>query len=138
MRVVGVATALLLMACGAEAQVAHREPVCQAVREGENLITRVHFPDGYSVEGPWHVTETVRTGSKSISAVLDRIVETRPLSGTRETTALPAAIQMTFSGPTMDDVLAEAASVWCRTVLQARPIPRVPPASDEPVPIKIM
>lgn len=138
MRVVGVTTVLLLIACGAEAQVAQREPVCQAVREGEALITRVDFPDGYSVEGPWHVTETVKTGSRSISAVLNHIVETRPLSGKREKTALPAAIQMTFTGPTMNDVLAEAASVWCKTVLQARPIPRVAPASDGPVPNKIM
>lgn len=138
MRVVGVAALVLLVACGAEAQVAQREPVCQAVRVGEDLITRVSFPDGYLVEGPWHVTETVRSGSRSISAILDHIVEIRPLSGRRETTSLPEAIKMTFRGPTMDDVLAEAASVWCETVLHSRPVPGAPEVWDQPVPNKIM
>lgn len=137
MRTVGAAIALMLVACGAEAQVA-REPVCQAEREGEALITRVNFPDGYSVEGPWHITDSFKPGVRRVSAVLDHIVETRPLSGKRETTVLPGAIEMTFSGPTMADVLAEAASVWCQTVLQARPLAPPQPTFDRPVPNKIM
>jgi hypothetical protein len=132
MRVVGVA-AVVLMACSAQAQVASREPVCQAERHGPQMITRVHFPDGYSVEGPWKVKDLVKPGSRSVSAVLDRIVETKPLSGKREMTQLPGAIQMTFSGQTMDDVLAEAASMWCETVVSARPNPRAHMAAEQPV-----
>ena len=128
----------MLMACGADAQVAQREPVCFAERSGAALITRVSFPDGYSVEGSWQITEMVKPGTRTVSAVLDHIIETRPLSGARQSMALPHVIEMTFSGPTMDDVLEEAATVWCETVLQARPLPAPPPVIDERVPITFM
>jgi hypothetical protein len=128
MRVVGVAS-VLLIACSAQAQVAQRGPVCQAELNGEQLITRLHFPDGYTFEGPWHIKSDVKPGSKSISAVLDHIVETRPLSGERQMIELPSTIRMTFTGRTMDDVLDQAASVWCETVTKARP--RAPSVEDD-------
>ena len=139
MRGLGVAS-VLLVACSAQAQVAQRGPVCQAELNGEQLITRLHFPDGYTFEGPWHVKSTVKPGSKSIAAVLDHIVETRPLSGKREMIELPSSIHMTFTGRSMDDVLDQAAAVWCETVTKARP--RAPSVEDdilvEPPPIRFM
>ena len=57
-------------------------------------------------------------------------VETRPQSGMRETTTLPDAIKVTFTGATMDDSLAEAASMFCQTVLMARPATPLQPESD--------
>jgi hypothetical protein len=122
MRVLGVMFAAIATACSAQAQVSQREPACRAERSGDELVTRIVFPDGYTVEAPWRVTAvaTVAHGA-TITAVLDHIVETRPLSDAPQMTELPDAIQMTFRGRTMTDLLSEAAQVWCSTVLHTRP-----------------
>jgi len=138
MRVPGVMFAAIVTACSAQAQVSQREPACRAERSGEELVTRIVFPDGYTVEGPWRVTgvATAAQGS-TITAVLDHIVETRPLSDARQTTELPGAIQMTFRGRTMNDLLNEAAQVWCSTVLHTRPSERQFLDDEAPQPNRI-
>jgi hypothetical protein len=122
MRAVVVMTGILLAAASAQAQSLRDAPVCKAEPRGGAIVTRIQFSDGYTVEGPWRLTS--RSDDKSattVRAVLDRIVETQPVSHKRQTTALPSAVEMTFSGSTFDDVLTEAAHVWCLTVIQARP-----------------
>ena len=139
MKVLGIAV-ILLVASSAQAQVAPRGQVCQAELQGEQMITRLHFPDGYTFEGPWHLKTVVKPDSKSIAAVLDHIVETKPLSGKRSMIELPSSIQMTFTGRTIDEVLDNAAAAWCETVTKARP--RAPSVEDdvleEPAPIRFI
>jgi hypothetical protein len=112
---------LLMAASSVQAQVGDRTPTCRAERLGEALITRIEYPDGYRVEGPWRITRDTRAGSLStIQAVLDRIVEFRPLTSTQQMTSLPSAIEMTFRGRSPVALLEEAANVWCVTVMKAR------------------
>ena len=122
MRVVVVLTGILLATAGAQAQSLKDAPVCKAEPRGAGIVTRVQFSDGYTVEGPWRLmSRSDDKAATTVIAVLDRIVETQPVSHKRQTTALPSAVQMTFSGNSFDDVLVEAAHVWCMTVIQARP-----------------
>jgi hypothetical protein len=121
MRILGVMFAAIATACSAQPQVG-LEPGCRAERSGNELVTRMEFSDGYAVEGPWRVTGIATAGHGStITAVLDHIVETRPLSDTPRMTELPSAIQVTFRGRTMNDLLSDAAQMWCTTVLHTRP-----------------
>ncbi len=131
MRAVVVLTGLLLAAAGAKAQQRQNVPTCRAERRGEELITRISYPDGYSVEGPWRVTgRSSAARALALTAVLDRIVETRAYSGRQQVTELPNAVQVTFRGSDADDLLTRAAGLWCETVMQARP-PGVPDASHQ-------
>jgi hypothetical protein len=133
MRTLGVLSFLLVAASAVQAQGAAKSPTCHAVRKGQDLITRIEFPDGYSVEGPWHVKSLISAGSGStLTAVLDHIVESRPFTtGGPQTTALPAAIEISFKGSNMDRILNEAADLWCMTVLRARPLSPSMSAPDE-------
>lgn len=134
MRVVVVVVTALLLAGVAEAQVIRNAPTCKADQSGQELVTRIVFPDGYSVEGPWRVTDVVHSGrSTTLTAVLDHIIETSPASSRREHVALPGPIQMKFTGRSMDELLNEAASLWCVTVLKARPAS--PAEAVEPGPV---
>lgn len=133
MRVVVVVAALLLAGV-AEAQVVRSAPTCKANQSGAELVTRIVFPDGYTVEGPWRVTGVVKSGrNTTLTAVLDHIIETAAISSRREHVALPGPIQMKFTGRSMNELLNEAANLWCVTVLKARPTS--PPASVEAGPI---
>jgi hypothetical protein len=128
MRMAGAWAAVLIGAASLEAQTPQNAAACRAERRGEALITKIEYADGYSVEGPWRVTEDVRAGrATTVRAVLDRIVETRPLTSTRHMTALPTAIEMTFRGRSPSDLLDEAANLWCVTVMKARASTRASP-----------
>lgn len=132
MRVVAVVAATLLLAGVAEAQiVVNNGAACRAEHSGEELLTKIVFPDGYTVEAPWHVTGVVKTAKKTdITAVLDHIIETRPVNAKRELVELPGPVQMTFSGRSLSALLNEAANLWCATVLKVRPVS--PPMKAEP------
>jgi hypothetical protein len=122
MRVAGAWAAVLVVTASAQAQVSQKEPICRALRQGEALITKIQFADGYIVEGPWRVVaQTQSGGTTAVKAVLYQIIETEPLSGKRQTTALPDAVEMTFRGDTSLDLLDTAANLWCATVMKARP-----------------
>ncbi|HEX6559191.1 MAG TPA: hypothetical protein VF021_06995 [Longimicrobiales bacterium] len=122
MRAVALITGILLATAGAQAQTTRNAPVCKAEPRGGDIVTRIQYPDGYVVEGPWRLmSRSDQKSATTVVAVLDRIVEMQPLSQKRQTTALPNAVEMTFSGTSFDDVLVEAAHVWCMTVIQARP-----------------
>jgi hypothetical protein len=121
MRIAGVWAALLIGTASLQAQEAQDAATCRAERRGEALITKIEYADGYGVEGPWRVMEDVRAGTATtVRAVLDRIVETRSFTSRRQMTALPTAIEMTFRGRSIRDLLDEAANVWCLTVMKAR------------------
>ena len=124
MRAVGIVTAAIICtAVAAQGQTKDKAPVCRADRHGEDLVTRIEYPNGYVVEGPWRVTGFVQRGGVGavLTAVLDRIVEQQAFTTKRESTPLPGPVEMTFRGTTQDDVLTQAAHVWCTTIIQARP-----------------
>lgn len=113
--------AILLAAASQAAAQNQRAPTCKAIRQGETIVTRFEHPDGYSVEGPWRVTARKQVShSAAVTAVLDHIVETAAPAAPPTSTPLPNVVEMTFEGPTLDDVLLSAANLWCVTVLQAR------------------
>jgi hypothetical protein len=121
MRVAGAFIAVLIAGSSLQAQEQDQAPICQAERRGESLITRIEYPDGYKVEGPWRITSDLQAGTMStVRAVLDHIVEFKPLTSTQQMTALPSAIEMTFRGTSLNALLEEAANVWCITVMKAR------------------
>jgi hypothetical protein len=135
MRIAGAWVAVLVVAASAQAQVSQNEPTCRALRHGEALITKVEFADGYTVEGPWHVVAQTQKGrTTAITVVLHQIIETEPLSGKRQTTALPDAVEMTFQGTTPADLLDTAAHIWCATVMRARPPDQALPVGAGVVP----
>lgn len=140
MRVVAVVTALLLAGVAEAQTVAKNGAACRAEHSGEELLTKIVFPDGYTVEAPWHVTGVVKAAGKTnITAVLDHIIETRPVSAKRELVELPGPVQMTFSGRTLSALLNEAANLWCATVLKVRPIsPPITSQRHEAPPNRIM
>ena len=122
MRIAGAWAAVVVVAASAQAQVSRNEPTCRALRHGEALITKIEFADGYTVEAPWRVVAQTRTGkTTAMTVVLHQIIETEPLSGKRQTIALPDAVEMTFRGDTQTALLDVAANIWCATVMRARP-----------------
>jgi hypothetical protein len=130
MRVVVAVAAVMLLRGVAYAQETSEAPVCKADRQGETLLTKIEYPTGYTVEAPWTVTASVTgktTGAVStVTAVLDRIVESWRVSGTRELTKLPGPLEMTFRGNSMNEILNEAAHVWCASVIRARALQAAP------------
>lgn len=132
MRAVGMVLGLMVFAAAAQAQTTEKPTNCRADRRGEDLITRIEYSNGYAVEGPWHVTALgVDRGARTITAVLDHIVEVQAFTLKREMTPLPGAIEMTFRGQSSADVLNEAAHVWCTTILQAHPPTQMKPPANE-------
>lgn len=140
MRIAGACAALLIAATAAQAQVAQNEPTCRALRQGEALITKIVFADGYAVEAPWQVVRQTQSGhGTAVKAVLRTIIETEPASGRRQATPLPEDVEMTFRGSTPSELLSTAASIWCATVLQARdPHHHTPGAWETPLPGRIL
>jgi hypothetical protein len=124
-----IITAVLLMSFVAAAEAQNSpdgEMACKADRTGRLLLTKAEYQNGYVVEAPWRVvaTRSVQSGAARLTATLDHIVETDPISGKRKRTALPGTIEMTFNGPNTNSMLRNAADVWCATVskaLAARP-----------------
>jgi hypothetical protein len=121
--------AILLISYAAAAN-AHSGPddglVCKANQNGKLLMTTAKSNNGYKVEAPWRVvaTRAIERGGARVIATLDHIIETDPITGKRQRTELPGAIEMTFSGANNSAALDHAASVWCATVskaLAARP-----------------
>jgi len=111
---------VLICAASAHAQETKNPATCRADRRGAELITTIQYANGYAVEGPWKVTRSGEEGVTSLTAVLDRIVEKQPFTKKPLVTALPGPVEMTFRGHTVDEVLNEAAHVWCLTVMEAR------------------
>lgn len=100
-------------------------PACSGELDGEVLTTTIKFPDGYAVEAPWDVLASRSTSAGGaaghVMAVhLDHIVEHDGLTGQATTTPFPSPIETTFEGATVDEVIYQAAQVWCMTVLRVR------------------
>ncbi len=122
MRTIMAAVVVLTAWAGAaSAQSSRGEAICKADQAGKILLTSVEYRDGYKVEAPWRVIATRKAtdGGQRMTAVLDHIIETNPLTEKRQLTPLPGAIEMTFSGVNNHVVLREAADVWCSTVAKA-------------------
>lgn len=106
------------------AEMARHVPTCSAELEAQTLHTQVEFADGYTVEGPWRVTQDrhgeLRAGGEGriVAAIIDRIVEKDALTGQRRTTPFGQGVAVTFEGSTHDDLVARAAELWCAAVMR--------------------
>jgi hypothetical protein len=128
MRTIIAAILLLSYAAAAEAQKGPEGGVaCKANQAGKLLMTIAEYTNGYKVEAPWRVlnTQAVQRGATRVTATLDHIIETDPVSGKKKLTPLPGEIEMTFDGESSGLMLEHAADIWCATVskaIAARPI----------------
>jgi hypothetical protein len=119
-----ITTTVLVLAIwsgAASAQNSRSAPLCKADQAGKILLTSIEYNDGYKVEAPWRVitTQKSKDGNQQMRAILDHIIETKPLSKKRQLTPLPGAIEMTFRGTNNNVMLREAADIWCSTVAKA-------------------
>jgi hypothetical protein len=118
-----IATTILVTAWAAasNAQTPHNRPVCRADQSGARLITTIEYRDGYRVDAPWRVTSEgkFRKGGSRLTVALDHIIETDALTGKRQVISLPGVVEMTFKGSNREQLLREAADVWCATVGKA-------------------
>lgn len=121
-----IALAMLAVPAGLSAQQPGKAPSCRASLDGDQLTTIIEFSDGYAVEAPWRVTwnrsASLRDGQKGVTAnaKLDRIVEVDPKDKQRVVTPFPEPIQTTFEGHSEQELVHEAAKIWCLTVLKAQ------------------
>lgn len=111
---------------GLHAQMAANDaPSCRASIDGGSLLTVIQFPDGSSVAAPWHVLGArpadLEDGARGLrmGARLERIVEVDP-GGYRHSTPFPQPIDVTFEGHNRNELISNAAQVWCMSVLRAR------------------
>lgn len=98
-------------------------PTCRAELHGRNLLTTVELPTGVAVEGPWRVMDQAGqsdTTAVVLVAVLDHVVETDGLTGSRSVFPFPRPVRLAFEGNTREDVMRRAARVWCATVMRAQ------------------
>jgi hypothetical protein len=123
MRVRHLALALALVPGTVAAQASPIQPVCSADLKGDRLLTTAQFPNGYRVDGPWHIVSQ-KSGASSnsmimVTAVIDRIVEFTD-KDTQKVTQFPSAIEIVFRADNRQQFLEAAAMVWCQTVFKAR------------------
>ena len=112
--------AVLIAGSAGTASAQTTTPVCKADQTGDVLVTTVQYDDGYRVEAPWRITgERKYTRGSSVTAILDHIIETDRITKKRQTTPLPGSVQMTFKGTNADELLQQAAAIWCSTVEKA-------------------
>jgi hypothetical protein len=121
MRTFIAAILLVSVAATANAQASpDGEAACKANHSGNLLLTTAEYTNGYKVEAPWRVlSSTTQTRRARVTATLEYIVETDPVTGKRQRTALPGPIEMTFNGENSGTMLEHAADVWCTTVAKA-------------------
>ncbi len=121
-----MAVAALAAPAGLRAQLtAEHAPLCRASMDGGNLLTVIEFADGSSVAAPWQVLASkpaaLDDGARGVrmGARLERIVEVDP-AGRRRSTPFPRPIDVTFEGHDRNELVSNAAQVWCMSVLRAR------------------
>ena len=92
MRTFIAAILLVSVAATANAQASpDGEAACKANHSGNLLLTTAEYTNGYKVEAPWRVlSSTTQTRRARVTATLEYIVETDPVTGKRQRTALPA------------------------------------------------
>lgn len=116
----------VFVASGAAAQSATGDEYrCRATISGDRLLTVYESSTGYMVEGPWRIISaqpaSFRMGSMvAITAVIDRIVEYDPQTKERQTIPFPGAVEVVFEGQDEDDLILNAARIWCATVTKAQ------------------
>lgn len=97
---------------------------CRASIAGDQLLTVYESSTGYMVEGPWRIVRahptSFRANAITITAVIDRIVEYDPQTRERQTIPFPDAVEVVFEGQDENDLILNAARVWCATVTKAQ------------------
>lgn len=119
-RLMALATALVIVP---EYDAAPASVACRGELTGAVLSTTATFQDGSRVVGPWRIVgERHAPGGeqRELAAMLDRVIEVDGSTGTRRTTPFPQRIAVTFAGENEQQLVAEAARIWCSTVGKAR------------------
>lgn len=97
---------------------------CRASITGDRLLTVYESSTGYMVEGPWRIIAahsiSNQMGRVAITAVIDRIVEYDPQTRERQTIPFPDAVEVVFEGTDENDLILNAARIWCATVTKAQ------------------
>jgi hypothetical protein len=121
MRTMIAAVLVTMVAGSASAQDARTGGTCKANQSGNVLLTSIEYDDGYKVVAPWRVLSSgkSRNGSAQVTAIVDHIIETDPVTRKQKHTPLPGAIELTFQGQNSTLMLREAADIWCSTVEKA-------------------
>lgn len=123
-----VTSVLVFVACAASSAGAQSlkedEYRCRASISGDRLLTVYESASGYMVEGPWRILSaqpaSFRPGKFAITAVIDRIVEYDPQTRERQTIPFPDAVEVVFEGADENDLILNAARIWCATVTKAQ------------------
>lgn len=98
---------------------------CHGEMDGTALTTAIEFADGSMVEAPWRVVgfrqsaDRGRVTGRTVSVYLDRIVEI-DAAGKRVATPFPTPIETSFRGRDDDEIVHQAAQVWCMTVIKVK------------------
>ena len=97
---------------------------CRASITGDRLLTVYESSTGYMVEGPWRIIAaqpaSFQPGKVTITAVIDRIVEYDPQTRERQTIPFPDAVEVVFEGADENELVLNAARIWCATVTKAQ------------------
>lgn len=116
-------TVLVMTSAGTiQAQTLRDPAVCKANQSGNVLVTTIEYDDGHRVQAPWRVIETRindRTGTWLVKAVVDRMIEKGPGTRKQATTQLPGPVEVTFKGRNAEEILKDAAAIWCSSVAKA-------------------
>ncbi len=91
---------------------------CRGDLQGDVLRTTIEFEDGSRLIGPWRIARE-RPAAYSVTAVLDRVIEV-DRGGASQTTPFPHGVAVQFKGRSEQDMIDNAARVWCSTVQRAR------------------
>jgi hypothetical protein len=116
-------------------------PICRADMLGDVLTTQVEFADGFIVEGPWRIitksTVTAGEGGQIVAAILERFVEIDPVTDQTRISHFREGVALTFRGRTQEELVAQAAQIWCSTVLRSQKNGGVnfAPRTIRPIPI---
>lgn len=97
---------------------------CRAELKGVNLLTVMELPSGIVVEAPWQIihrgVDEARVKRFVVFATLDRVIEKDEITGARKIVPFPEPIRLGFEGNTHEEVVENAAQVWCVTVMRAQ------------------
>ena len=123
--IAGVLAIVALSATTAGAQsLKEDEYRCRASITGDQMLTVFESSTGYMVEGPWRIIAahpaSYHAGRVTITAVIDRIVEYDPQTRERQTIPFPDAVEVVFEGQDENELILNAARIWCATVTKAQ------------------
>lgn len=112
-------------------------PACRGELRGDVLSTTIEFEDGSRLIGPWRIAYVSEVQRYRVTGILDRVIEVDRL-GEQQTTAFPRGVAVLFEGRSEQDMIENAAEVWCSTVRRARAARGVEWSMQQPVRVTVV